>query len=156
MYACIHETWIGFIEGVRTLSNATAIFCDPPPPRNTREPEPRYWNSGPKRVMRRATVEGGLAWGRGKPPPTQCQSSARMPPTHHAARRRHAPQNIACRCTPETLPPVVRRLPGPRVEEEFVGILAVREVEQILEASRLGVEGLITYPAESPVILDKA
>src|SRR5215211_3710935 len=61
----------------------------------------------------------------------------------------------ASRCTPETLP-VVRRFPGPRVEEEPVGIPAVREVEQIVEASGLGVEGLIAYPAESPVILDKA
>src|ERR671911_1807264 len=58
-------------------------------------------------------------------------------------------------CIPETLLPV-RRFPAPRVEEEPVGIPAVREVEQILEASSLGVEGLIAYSAESPVILDKA
>src|SRR5215213_5457342 len=73
--------------------------------------------------------------------------------------RRHDLQCLhfhpASRCTPETLPPV-RRFPGPRVEEEPVGIPAVREVEQILEASGLGIEGLITYPVESPVILDKA
>ena len=50
----------------------------------------------------------------------------------------------------------MRRLPAPRVEEEPVGIPAVREIEQIVEASGLGVEGLIAYPAESPVILDKA
>lgn len=50
----------------------------------------------------------------------------------------------------------MRRLPAPRVEEEPVGIPAVGEVEQILKASGLGVEGLIAYPAEFPVILDKA
>src|SRR5215216_4999940 len=62
----------------------------------------------------------------------------------------------ASRCTPETLPPVVRRFPAPRVEEEPVSVLTVREVEQLLEVSRLRVEGLIAYPAQSPVILDKA
>jgi hypothetical protein len=86
------------------------------------------------------TLQRTLAWGRGKPPPEQCPSSARKPPKHHAQCRRHAPQSIASRSTPETLPPVVRRLPGPRVEEEPAGIPAVREVEQILEASGLGVE----------------
>jgi hypothetical protein len=32
MYACVHETGSGFFDGVCTLSNATAIFRDPPPP----------------------------------------------------------------------------------------------------------------------------
>src|SRR5919107_6100809 len=137
-----------------TPSNATTNFCDPP--HNTEEPEPDCRGSGPKWITRRATVGVDLAWGRGKPQPAHYQSTARKPPTHHAACRTHAPQSIAGRCTPETLPPVVRRFPAPRVEEEPVGIPAVREIEQILEASGLRVEGLIAYPAESPVILDKA
>jgi hypothetical protein len=153
MYACNCETRCGFFEGVCTPSYATAHFC---PPLSAKEPEPWQWDSGQKWITHCATVDGVLAWGRGKPSLAHCPSTAHKPPKYHAARRRHGPQNIVCRCTPETLPPVVRRLPGPRVEEEFVGILAMREVKQILEASRLGVEGLITYPAESPVILDKA
>jgi hypothetical protein len=56
-------------------------------------------------------------------------TEARKPPTHHAQCRTRAPQSTASRCTPETLPPVVRRLPAPRVEEEPVGIPVAREVE---------------------------
>jgi hypothetical protein len=59
MYACIPESGGGFFEGVCTPSNATAHSYDPP--RNAKEPEPRYWNSGPKRVMRRSTVRGDSA-----------------------------------------------------------------------------------------------
>jgi hypothetical protein len=33
MYACVHKTGVGFFEAVCTLSNATANFHDPPPPR---------------------------------------------------------------------------------------------------------------------------
>src|SRR5215217_8977434 len=153
MYVCILETGRGFFEGVCTPSNATAHSCDPPP---TQRPEPHCQDSGPKKITNRATVDGDLAWGRGKTLLAQCPSSAHNPPAHHAQRRTHVPQSIASRYTPETLPPVVSRLPGARVEEEPVGIPAVREVEQILEASGLGVEGLIAYPAQSPVILDKA
>jgi hypothetical protein len=40
MYASIPEIGGGFFEGVCALSNTTAIFHDPPPPRNTKEPEP--------------------------------------------------------------------------------------------------------------------
>src|SRR5215204_46884 len=40
MYACVPENGCGFFEGVCTPSNATAHSCDPPPPRNTKEPEP--------------------------------------------------------------------------------------------------------------------
>jgi len=155
MYAGLPKICCGFFERVCLPSNATAHFRDPPPPRNTKTGA-LAGGSGPKRITSRATVDGALAGGRRRPPLYQCQGIARMPPSHHAACRTHAPQSIANRATPETLPPVVRRLPGLRVEEEPVGIPAVREVEQILEASGLRVEGLIAYPAESPVILDKA
>jgi hypothetical protein len=46
MYACILEIGRGFFEGVCTPSDATAQLRDPPPPHNTKEPEPRYWDSG--------------------------------------------------------------------------------------------------------------
>jgi hypothetical protein len=59
MYACIHETGRGFFEGVCAPSNATANFRDPP--RNTKEPEPQWQDSGPKRITLRATVDGDLA-----------------------------------------------------------------------------------------------
>jgi hypothetical protein len=59
MHACIPETGRGFFEGACTPCNATANFRDPP--RNTREPEPCQWGSGPKRITRRATVGGALA-----------------------------------------------------------------------------------------------
>src|SRR5215203_438705 len=100
MYAYVLEISGGFFEGVCTPSHATAHSCDPPPPRNTREPEPCQWGSGPKLITLRATVDGDLAWGRGKPPPAQCQSTAGMPPTRHAQYRTCAPQSIACRCAP--------------------------------------------------------
>jgi len=61
MYACIPENGGGFFEGVCAPSNATANFRDPPPPHNTKEPEPRQWDSGPKGITRRATVDGALA-----------------------------------------------------------------------------------------------
>jgi hypothetical protein len=48
MYACIPEDSGGFFERVCTPSNATVIFRDPPPPRNTKGPEPWQWDSGPK------------------------------------------------------------------------------------------------------------
>jgi hypothetical protein len=71
-----------------------------PPLRNTREPESHCRDSGRKRITSRATVDGDLAWDRGKLPPAHCQSTARMPPKHRAAYRRHVPQSIACRCAP--------------------------------------------------------
>jgi hypothetical protein len=37
MYACVYGIGSGFLAGVWTPSNATAIFRDPPPPRNTKE-----------------------------------------------------------------------------------------------------------------------
>jgi hypothetical protein len=61
MYACIPEIGCGFFAVVCTLSNATAIFRDPPPPRNTKEPEPHWQGSGLKRTTLRATVGGALA-----------------------------------------------------------------------------------------------
>ena len=61
MYACIPQIGGGFFEGVCTLSNAPANFSDPPPPRNTKEPEPDCRDSGPKRTTRYATVSGDLA-----------------------------------------------------------------------------------------------
>src|SRR5215216_2032599 len=100
MYACIPENGYGFFEGVCTPRNATAHSCDPPPPRNTKEPEPWQWDSGPKWITSRATVDDALAWGRGKPPPAHCPSTAHMPPTHHAEYRTRALQSIACRCAP--------------------------------------------------------
>jgi len=33
MYACVHETSVGFFEAVCPPSSATAKFHDPPPPR---------------------------------------------------------------------------------------------------------------------------
>ena len=48
-------------RGVCTLSKATAIFHDPPLPHNTKEPESQWQDSGPKRITRRATVDGALA-----------------------------------------------------------------------------------------------
>jgi hypothetical protein len=100
MYACISEIDGGFFEGVCTLSDATAHSYDPPPPRNTKEPESHWQGSGHMWITRRATVDGALAWDRGKPPHAQCQSTARKLPTHHAQCRTHAPQSIACRCAP--------------------------------------------------------
>jgi hypothetical protein len=61
MYACVPEIERRFFEGVRTPSNATANSCDPPSLPNMKEPEPRYWDSGPKGITRRATVDGALA-----------------------------------------------------------------------------------------------
>jgi hypothetical protein len=61
MYSCIPEFGRGFFEGVRAPSNATAKFRDPPPPPNTKEPEPHCQGSGPKRITLRATVDGVLA-----------------------------------------------------------------------------------------------
>jgi hypothetical protein len=61
MYAYIREAGRGFFEEVCVPSNATAHLYDPPPPRKAKEPEPRQWGSGPKRITRRATVDGPLA-----------------------------------------------------------------------------------------------
>jgi hypothetical protein len=61
MYACIRETGRGFFEEVCAPSNASANFCDPPPPRDTKEPEPWQWGSGPKRITSRATLIRALA-----------------------------------------------------------------------------------------------
>src|SRR5215217_6910548 len=81
MYACFLETGCGFFCGVCTPSNATANSYDPPHPqcKETGAPLPglRLEVDTP-----RATVDGALAWGRGKPPPAHCQSTARKyPPT---------------------------------------------------------------------------
>src|SRR5215207_9084776 len=104
MYACISETGRGFFEGVRTPSDATAHSRDPLHPCNAKEPEPHWQGSGPERINRRATVNRALSWGRGKPSHAQCPSTARMPPTHHVARRTHDPRSIACRCAPRGTP----------------------------------------------------
>ena len=45
MYACIPEIGGGFFEGVCTLTQPP--FLRPTPPRNTKEPEPWQWDSGP-------------------------------------------------------------------------------------------------------------
>ena len=58
MYAYTPDIGRGFFEGVCTPSNATAHSCDPPPPRNTKEPEPRYWDSGQKWIISCPTVRG--------------------------------------------------------------------------------------------------
>jgi hypothetical protein len=81
MYACILETGRGFFEWVCTPSSTTANLHDPPPPRNAKEPEPHGQGSGPKRITRRPTVNGDLAWGRRRLPPAHCQNTARRPPT---------------------------------------------------------------------------
>src|SRR5215217_9413774 len=103
MYACISEIGGGFFEVVCPPSNATADSYDPPHPA-TQRPEPHCQDSGLKRVTRHSTVDGALAWGRGKPPHAHCQSTARMPPTHHAACRTHVPHNIASKCAPRRNP----------------------------------------------------
>jgi hypothetical protein len=61
MYAYIREAWRGFFEGVCTPSNATAHLDDPPPPRNAREPEPRQWGSGARRITSHPSAYGPLA-----------------------------------------------------------------------------------------------
>jgi hypothetical protein len=38
-----------------------------PHPTNAEEPEPPWQGSGPKGITNRPTVDGDLAWGRGKP-----------------------------------------------------------------------------------------
>src|SRR5215208_8289737 len=119
MYACIPGTERGFFEAVCAPTTATTKFCDPPPLRNTREPESHCRDSGPKWITPRANVDGALSWGRGKPPPEPCQSTARMPPKHHAAYRRHVPQSIACRCAPRKNPLSWR----PRSFHEFVNVM---------------------------------
>jgi hypothetical protein len=60
MYACVPEVGCGFFEGVCEPSDATTHSCDPPPPRNAREPEPHCQGSGPKWITRRASVDGAL------------------------------------------------------------------------------------------------
>ncbi len=82
MYACKREPGRGFSEGLSTPSNATVHLHDPPPLRNAKVPELQCQGSGPKRISRRATVDGALAWGRGKPPPEQCPSTAPKPTKH--------------------------------------------------------------------------
>src|SRR5919112_269421 len=105
-----------------TPSNATTNFCDPP--HNTEEPEPDCRGSGPKWITRRATVGVDLAWGRGKPQPAHYQSTARKPPTHHAACRTHAPPSIACRCAPRRNPLSWR----PRSRQKLVDVVVVAVV----------------------------
>jgi hypothetical protein len=63
-----------------------------PPPRNAKEPEPWEWGSGSKRITRRATVGGVVAWGRRKPPPARCPSTSRKPPVD-ALKQHKAKQN---------------------------------------------------------------
>src|SRR5215218_2114746 len=70
-------------------------------------PEPHCQGSGQKRFTSRPTVSGAVAWGRGKPSPAHCTSTAHKPPTHHAPCRRHAPPSIACRCAPRRNPHLV-------------------------------------------------
>jgi hypothetical protein len=60
MYACIPEIGSGFFEGVCPPTNVTANFCDPPPPHNTKDPEPHCQGSSPKRVTSRANVDDDL------------------------------------------------------------------------------------------------
>jgi hypothetical protein len=69
-------------------------------PHPNKRPEARYWDSGPKSVTRLSSVGGALAWGRGKPSPAHCLSTARKPPTHYAQRRTHAPRSTASRGAP--------------------------------------------------------
>src|SRR5215211_1043537 len=99
-----NEVGGGFFAGVCTPSNATANFRDPPPPLSAKEPEPWQWDSGPKWITHHPTVDGPLAWGRGKPSPEPCPSTARKPPTHHAHCRTRAPRSIASRGAPRRNP----------------------------------------------------
>src|SRR5215210_1130664 len=82
MYACYRGTGCGFFGGVRALATPALESSDPPPPRNTKEPEPHRQGSGPKWITRYAIADGDLVWGRGKPPLAHCPSTARKLPTH--------------------------------------------------------------------------
>jgi hypothetical protein len=73
MYASTHETGRGFS---RECAHPT---MQPPIP--TARPHPQRKGAGTSN----ATVSGALAWGRGIQPPAHCPSTARKPPTHHAA-----------------------------------------------------------------------
>jgi|SRR5215218_1892930 hypothetical protein len=84
MYACMPEIGGRFFKGVCTPSNATAYSYDPPQP-PTQRPEPHCQGSGSKWITRRSTVDGALAWGRGKPPPERCSGTAPKPPRHRGA-----------------------------------------------------------------------
>ena len=61
MYAWIPEIGGEFFEGVCALAAPALESSDPPPPRNINEPEPWQRGSGPKKIMRRPTVDGALA-----------------------------------------------------------------------------------------------
>src|ERR671911_3120467 len=92
------ETEADFSRGcayLRTRPRISATY-----PTIAEEPEPLQSGSGSKWITRRATVFGASAWGRRKPTPAQCQSTARRPPTHRAVRRRRAPLSTAGRCAP--------------------------------------------------------
>jgi hypothetical protein len=56
MYAYISENGGGSFDGVCAPSKATAHSYDPPPTRNTKEPEPHCQGSGQKRITSRASV----------------------------------------------------------------------------------------------------
>jgi hypothetical protein len=103
MYACILEIKRGFFVGVHT-QKCNRPFLRPAPTCNAMKPEPHCQGSGPKWITTYATVSGALSWGRGRPPPAQCQNTARKPPTHHAQCRTHAPQSIASRGAPRRNP----------------------------------------------------
>jgi hypothetical protein len=61
MYACIRETGRGFFEGVCAPSDATAIFRDPPPPRNAQRTGALRQGSGLKRITIHSTMSIDLA-----------------------------------------------------------------------------------------------
>src|SRR5215217_3937516 len=90
--------------GVRTQQCNRQVLRPTPTAYHERTGEPHCEGSGSERITSSATVEGDLAWGRGEPQPAQCQSTARMPPTQHAACRTHAPQSIASRGAPRRNP----------------------------------------------------
>jgi hypothetical protein len=98
------KTGADFWRGYAHPAMQPPIPAPHPLPRNTKEPEAHCQDSGSKRITSRATVDGALAWGRGRLPPALCQSTARKPPTHHAVCRTNVPRSIVSRCAPRKNP----------------------------------------------------
>src|SRR5829696_4029036 len=69
-----------FSRGCAHPAMQPPISATHPPPRNAKKPEPHWQGSGPKWIMRRATVDGALAWGRRIPAPERYPSTARKAP----------------------------------------------------------------------------
>ena len=65
---------LAFLKSGADFSKGCAHPAMQPPipathPRSAKEPEPHRQDSGMKRITHRPSVDGALAWGRGKPSP---------------------------------------------------------------------------------------